>query len=119
MLFRSSEKGHNIALEGILTQAERDMLERLRYLSKVQGYKNAGFDILPQDKKYTGFELVKKELEKTYNDGWSFEKLYRHPLTEFVRELKLTYKLNDEVIDTLSKLDIKQLTSSLEAPAGI
>lgn len=55
-------------------------MEKLRYKLKVIGYKRAGFNIVPQDQKYTGFELVKKHLEDKTGDGWIFEKLYRHPL---------------------------------------
>lgn len=59
---------------------ERDYWEYKRYVQKIQGYKRAGFNILPQNKKYTGFELVKKHLEDKTGDGWTFERLYRHPL---------------------------------------
>ncbi len=65
-------------------QEERDYWEQRRYVQKIQGYKRAGFDIIPQDKKYTGFELVKKLLEDRTGDGWTFERLYRHPLEKII-----------------------------------
>lgn len=63
-----------------LSQDERKYWEDFRYKQKVRGYQKAGFDVVQQAQKYTGFELVKKYLEQKTGDGWTFEKLYRHPL---------------------------------------
>lgn len=62
---------------------QRD-LEKIRYIRKVDGMERAGFKILPQINKFTGFELIKKKLEKDMGDGWAFEKLYRHPLEKLL-----------------------------------
>jgi hypothetical protein len=51
-----------------------------RYLAKVQGYRRHGFSIIPQENKFTGFEKVKEYFTKQTNDGWAFEKNFRHPL---------------------------------------
>lgn len=51
-----------------------------RYATKIVGYRKHGFDIIPQDNKYTGFEIVKTYFEEKFNDGWAFEKMFRLPL---------------------------------------
>lgn len=52
----------------------------IRYETKIKGYENFGFNVMPQKQKYTGFEKVKYYFEKKHNDGWAFEKLFRLPL---------------------------------------
>jgi hypothetical protein len=52
----------------------------VRYAAKVVGYRTHGFDIIPQENKYTGFELIKEYFEEKFNDGWAFEKMFRLPL---------------------------------------
>lgn len=66
------------------TMQERQYWEDYRYLQKLRGYKRAGFNVIPQSQKYTGFELVKRHLEEKTGDGWSFEKLYRHPIEKLL-----------------------------------
>lgn len=51
-----------------------------RYRAKVVGYQNHGFDVIPQEEKFTGFEKVKDYFADKYNDGWAFEKKFRYPL---------------------------------------
>lgn len=63
-----------------IDEKTRSYWEQSRYIQKIKGYRRAGFKIIPQQKKFTGFELVKKYLQNKTGDGWSFEKLYRHPL---------------------------------------
>jgi len=72
----------NDAIE--FNEQERNYWEYRRYVQKIQGYKRAGFNIIPQNQKYTGFELVKKYLEEKTGDGWTFERLYRHPLEKLM-----------------------------------
>ena len=64
-----------------LTQAQRDAIEEIRYSDKLTGYRTSGFDVVPQAKKYTGFELVKTYFEKQSGDGWEFEIRFRYPLS--------------------------------------
>lgn len=64
-----------------------DDLERDRYTYKINGYVKSGFRILPQERKSTGFELVKKHYESLTGDPWEFEKRFRIPL---VKNLKTT-----------------------------
>jgi hypothetical protein len=52
----------------------------VRYAAKILGYRNHGFDIIPQENKYTGFELIKDYFAEKFNDGWAFEKMFRLPL---------------------------------------
>lgn len=56
-------------------------LKNERYKLKIKGYENMGFSIIPQETKFTGFELVNKYFEKQTGDGWSFERQFRYPLT--------------------------------------
>lgn len=97
----------------------RDLVEYQRYLDKIHGYTLTGFDIIPQEKKYTGFELVKDELEKVYGDGWAFEKLYRMPLRELVKEVKVFFDFDDEVIDLIKRLNVEKSRPSLNTAPGI
>lgn len=57
-----------------------DEVNAARYAAKLIGYCKHGFDIIPQDNKYTGFELVKDYFAEKFNDGWAFEKMFRLPL---------------------------------------
>lgn len=65
---------------------QRAEWENIRYQFKLAGMIRAGFHIVPQITKFTGFELIKKKLEKTTGDGWAFEKLYRQPLEKVLRK---------------------------------
>jgi hypothetical protein len=56
-------------------------LENERYKAKITGFENMGFSIIPQETKFTGFELVKDHFEKQTGDGWSFERQFRFPLS--------------------------------------
>ena len=71
------------------------------YKSKIKGYQNVGFKIIPQETKYTGFELVKKYFENLTGDGWAFEKRFRHNLEKV---LKPPYKSKLLIDDELQKL---------------
>lgn len=63
-----------------IVQTNDPQVEKNRYLYKIKGYKKTGLNVIPQEQKFTGFELVKKHLEKLTGDGWTFEKRYRRPL---------------------------------------
>lgn len=65
--------------------AERLYWEKIRYNQKIDTYRKLGFNIIPQAKKYTGFELVKAYLKDRNKDGWAFEKLYRYPLIKTIK----------------------------------
>lgn len=58
-----------------------DELVDARYRHKISNYRAAGFDIIPQETKLTGFEKVKEHFEFETGDGWTFEKRFRFPLT--------------------------------------
>lgn len=61
--------------------------QKMRYYDKINGYIRSGFKIIPQDNKYTGYELVKKEFEKISGNPEEFEFRFRIPLQE-----KLNYR---------------------------
>lgn len=102
-----------------LYKDDRDRLEFQRYHEKVQGYKNIGFDIIPQTKKYTGFELVKDKLEVMYGDGWAFEKMFRFPLRTHVKEMVVKINIKDDTIDIIRRLNREKSTSCLDTSTGI
>lgn len=104
---------------GFISQQDRDKIEYMRYLYKIEGYNKAGFNVIPQEKKFTGFELVKKELEKKYNDGWMFEKLYRTPLQQHVQEVGLFYDFDDNVLKLITNLNAEKSGPSLNPSSGI
>lgn len=53
------------------------------YNAKVQGYNTMGYDVMPQEQKYNGFETVKKYYEEMTGDGWTFEHQFRSPIKNF------------------------------------
>lgn len=56
-------------------------LEHERYKAKIKGFENMGFSIIPQETKFTGFELVKEHFAEQTGNGWEFENRFRMPLT--------------------------------------
>lgn len=106
-----------------LSMKERQYWEDYRYLQKVKGYQRAGFNIIPQSQKYTGFELVKKHLEEKTGDGWTFEKLYRHPIeklliTKPTGRTRFLFK-NKEIEDKVNSIYQDNFLTSGGAPSGI
>jgi hypothetical protein len=91
----------------------------MRYLNKIEGYKRAGFNVIPQERKFTGFELVKKELEKKYNDGWMFEKMFRMPLRQHVQEAGLFYDFDDDVLKLITTLNVEKSSPNFFPSSGI
>ena len=56
----------------------------LRYLDKITGFSKTGFNVIPQEQKYTGFELVRDYFEELTGDGWTFERRFRFPFNTTV-----------------------------------
>lgn len=54
-----------------------------RYQSKILSYKTMGYDVMPQEQKYNGFETIKKYYEEMTGDGWTFEHQFRSPIKNF------------------------------------
>jgi hypothetical protein len=54
-----------------------------RYESKILSYKTMGYDVIPQEQKYNGFETIKKYYEEMTGDGWTFEHQFRKPIRKF------------------------------------
>lgn len=102
-----------------LSQQDRDKLEYQRYLEKIKGYSVAGFKILPQKKKYTGFEFVKEKLENIYGDGWAFEKMYRFPLSNITEKITVKIDFETTIMEKILNLNREYSSPSLDAPTGI
>ena len=76
-----------------------------RYSSKVAGYINHGFDILPQSSKFTGFEKVKTYFSNQTGEGWTFEKRFRYPLEQkFCSAFGRTLHIPETQLEILSRL---------------
>jgi len=103
----------------------RQQIEQVRYDLKVRGMIRSGFTIKPQISKFTGFELIKKKLEKETGDGWAFEKLYRQPLEKTlikntnINQRYTVFHMPDEVRETLKVLYDNNFTSSNATPSWI
>jgi hypothetical protein len=53
------------------------------YNAKIRGYNTMGYDVMPQEQKYNGFENIKKYYEEMTGDGWTFEHQFRSPIKNF------------------------------------
>lgn len=110
-------------VSSISIQKIREYWEDLRYLQKIRGYKRAGFDVMPQKHKYTGFELVKKYLEEKTGDGWTFERLYRHPLEQKFDKfgsgsVQLVFK-SKQIENKILEIYTNNFLPGQHAPSGI
>lgn len=83
-----------------------------RYNAKVIGYERHGFNIIPQTAKYTGFELVKDYFAEKYNDGWAFEKRFRHPLEKNFSFAAGELMLTDSQLNVIEELYNQHIVSS-------
>lgn len=79
--------------DGMRTWEHEQRMNHIRYLQKIDGYRRTGFNIIPQETKFTGFELVKKYFEEQTGDGWTFERKFRYPLTMKHNKDVHTYKM--------------------------
>jgi len=101
-------------------ESDKSKIEKNVYQNKLISYRKAGFNIIPQDKKYTGFEFVKKYFEKLTGDGWTFEKRFRSPLEQLYKPPNNTELLLDETIkETIESIYRKNSTSSYDPSSGI
>lgn len=94
---------------------ERIKYQELRYKDRVQGYKNAKFNILRQDKKFNGFETIQQLLWDKTKDGLAFEKLYRYPLEKAVIKYPMgspRFVFKDGVLDKISSIYRNNLRSN-------
>ena len=105
------------------TRTEKDFtrLINIRYPLKVLGYQRAGFPVIPQETKFTGFELVKKYFENLTGDGWTFEKRFRFPLAKLFDTDFKSYQIEvDEVISNkLESIYLNNFGSDFRSSTGI
>jgi hypothetical protein len=98
------------------TNNYEDFITHLRYADKINGYIRAGFDIIPQEKKYTGFELVKKYFESKTNDGWDFEKKFRFPLLREMQDMNIypsKFNFESGVAELLTEIYIQNMPETI------
>lgn len=86
-----------------------DYLNQLRYEKKIKAYRQAGLEIIPQKSKFTGFELVKEYFAEKHNDGWIFEKKFRHPITNDFLKDKTEYQflIEKDVLTYINSIQIQ------------
>lgn len=94
---------------------DKEKLDQNRYNFKLNGYIRANFNIIPQKKKYTGFELVKKHYESISNDPWEFEKRFRKPLSsqDYYESGSTAFKLTQEQLTKIEKIYCSVMSESL------
>jgi len=98
---------------GKTDQQTRDDIDTQIYQTKLKGYQSSGFNIIPQDKKYTGFELVKKYFQELTGDGWEFERRFRHPLENTIKPSHwCKLKLDDNSLHTIKSIYTNNLRPS-------
>lgn len=93
---------------------KQQQLKKQRYIRKVNAYQLAGFNVIPQETKFTGFELVKKYYEQITGDGWTFERRFRHPLVALLDNDKNSYNfdLTDEQSEVLRLIQLNNFGST-------
>lgn len=93
--------------------------QHLRYAAKVEGYRNTGFDVIPQETKFNGFEKVKDYFAEKYNDGWAFEKKFRYPLEKKYGKGIGFLNLTTEQLATLERLYSQRHTANIRPSSGV
>lgn len=118
LLTKQLNKDHNVDTTG--SKYEKSMMKR--YLEKVDGYTRHGFEIFPQPKKFTGFELVKKYYTDITNDGWAFEKNFRMPLIQKFKKVDYTiykFNLSEKQLSEISLIYNKNFASTIYSTTGV
>ncbi len=92
-----------------------DAIEQARYVVKLNGYVRAGFNIIPQGRKFTGFELVKKYYESLTNDTWEFEKRFRTPLANSLQIFTgpVAFKLSKQQLQQIDEIYCQLMSESI------
>lgn len=99
----SLDLGTSLQLKGTMNNYEQ--LLKMRYDNKIDGFSRAGFDIIPQKIKYTGFEKVKDYFTEITKDHWAFDKRFRMPLIKMNSSAEnYTLTASDAQIDALNAL---------------
>jgi hypothetical protein len=91
----------DIALPFMLFQPDMPTDIALRYIAKVTGMHRLGLSVIPQQQKYTGFELVKEHFANMTGDGWAFEKFFRLPHHSKYPEYDSLLELPEEITEVL------------------
>lgn len=86
---------------------KKDIAE-YNYQVKIDGYKNMGYDVIPQTQKYNGFENVKKYYQDMTGDGWTFENEFRVKLQQKIGKPQVEpLKISPEIQQRINSLKIK------------
>lgn len=86
----------------VTIQPDEDNRCPLSYASKIQGMYNLGFNILPQEKKMTGFEEIKIMLKERVRGKFIFDKWYRDPYKRKYKDYGSKFQLNPEINNILT-----------------
>lgn len=98
-----------------LDEGDYDKALDIGYAAKVNSYIRSGFNIMPQKRKYTGFELVKLHYAGKSKDGWSFEKQFRLPLSNQLKIFnnKTKFKLSTEIKNKIDQMYYSNFSETL------
>ena len=111
LLTRFNSNGFN-GVDTIIRDWELEQeIKHNRYTTKISAYHRIGLNIIPQETKFTGFELVKKYYENLTGDGWTFERKFRHPLVALLDHDKHAYKFNltEDQLSTITSIQLNNL----------
>lgn len=72
------------------------------YAYKIQGMYNLGFNVLPQEKKMTGFEEIKIMLKERVKGKFVFDRWFRDPHRRKYKDYGSRFQADPEIIDILT-----------------
>jgi len=84
-----------------------------RYGKKCQAYMKEGFKIIPQDKKYTGFEFVKLYFQNKTGNPLEFENNFRYPLERIhnTNRFDSEFDISEDVMTTILGIHSNNMAS--------
>jgi hypothetical protein len=92
----TKEYKHLTQDEYMSLENEKDSLPNRAYLKKVSAMKKIGIPIIPQDKKYSGFEKVKELYDNRYDLVSTRDRLkYAHMPSKRIFDIVFRYKLSE------------------------
>jgi len=81
----------------IETDPDEDGRCPIQYGNKIQGMYNLGFNVIPQKRKLTGFEEIKKMLKDTVKSNYVFDRWYREPYQKKYINYTSRLELNKDI----------------------
>ena len=104
-------RGHSFDISIAFMMAHKNIVEwkpdeerrcPFSYANKIQGMYNLGFNVIPQEKKMTGFEEIKIMLKERVRGKFIFDKWYRTPYLKKYKDYGSLFQLNPEINNILT-----------------